>query len=123
MFSTTEAAEVEQSFVSSREGNTHAIKKKDDRWSHVTHCLGRWLIRQEVAAVNGVVKMFPGGIAFALGVNRAVNSALSANRMRTFHWNYGKKINGMSSFGNSHGRGETCKAASYNPDLRSVARH
>ena len=87
MFCAAEATEVEQSFVRAREGNAHAIEQVDDRRRHFAHGFGGRLIGEKVAAVNRVVEVFPGGIAFAFCVDRAVDSALRANRMRTLYRN------------------------------------
>src|SRR5690349_1182655 len=51
MFSAAETTKIEQSFVGSREGNTHAIEQVDDRGRHFAHRFGRRLVGQEVAAV------------------------------------------------------------------------
>src|SRR5215217_4857088 len=60
MFGAAKTAEVEQSFTRAREGHTHAIEKIDDRWRHLAHRFRGWLVCEKVAAVNGVVKVFPG---------------------------------------------------------------
>src|ERR1044072_3894337 len=75
MFSATEAAEVEQSFGRAREGNTHAIEQVNDRGRHLAHRFRGWLVCKKVAAVNSVVEVFPSRIAFAFGVDRAVDAA------------------------------------------------
>ena len=87
MFRAAEATKIEQAFLRAREGNTHAIEQVNDRGRHLAHGFRRWLIGEKVAAVNSVVEMFPGRIAFAFGVDRAVDAALRANRMRTLHRN------------------------------------
>ena len=106
-----------------REGNAHAIEKIDDRRRHFAHGFGRRLVREKVAAVNRVVEMFPGRIAFAFGVDRAVDAALSANRMRALHRNDRKKIDRVTRLGNPHCRRQTGEAAADDRDLDSVTRH
>src|SRR5215217_564278 len=59
MFSAAKTAEVEQSFRRAREGNTHAIEQVNDRRRHLAHRFRRWLVREKVAAVDSVVKVFP----------------------------------------------------------------
>src|ERR1043166_5862831 len=79
MFGAAETTKVEQAFVRTREGNAHAIEQVDDRRRHLTHRLRRRLVGEKVAAVNSVVEMFPGRIAFAFGVYGAVDAALRAH--------------------------------------------
>src|ERR1700752_623010 len=76
MFSAAKATKVEQAFRRSREGNTHAVEQVNDRRRHFAHRFGRRLICEKVAAVNSVVEMFPGGIAFAFSVDCSVDAAL-----------------------------------------------
>jgi hypothetical protein len=76
MFSAAKTAEVEQSFARARERHSHAIEQVDDRGRHLAHGFGRWLIGEEVAAVDRVVEVQPGRITFALGVDCAVDAAL-----------------------------------------------
>src|SRR6185436_2813988 len=122
MFSAAKTTKVEQAFRRTRKGNTHAIEQIDDRRRHFAHCFGRRLIREKVAAVNGVVEMFPGGIAFAFGVDRAVDAALRANRMRPFHWDDGEKIHLMSALGDTHRGRKACQTSANDRDLDSVTR-
>src|SRR3954452_3304965 len=79
MLCPAEAAKVEQSFRSSREGNAHAIEEINDRRGHFAHCLCRRLVCKKVATIDSVVKMLPGRIAFTLRINSAVYAALRAN--------------------------------------------
>src|SRR5690242_17389461 len=79
MFGAAETTKVEQAFVRAREGNAHAIEQVDDRWRHLAHRFCGRLVGEKVAAVNSVVKMFPGRIAFALGIDGAVDAALRAH--------------------------------------------
>ncbi len=84
MFGAAKATKIEQAFLSAREGNAHAIEEIDDRRRHLAHGFCRRLIGEKVAAVNRVVEMFPGGIAFAFGVDGAIDATLRTNRMRAF---------------------------------------
>src|SRR5258705_8228522 len=81
----SEAAEVEQSFGRAVEGNAHAIKQVDDAGSGFAHGFDGRLVGEEVAAVNGVVEMLPGGVAFALEILGRVDAALCADGVRALH--------------------------------------
>src|SRR5688572_14978096 len=54
------AAEIKQSLFGAREGHTHTIEQEDYRGRHLTHGFCRRLIGKKVAAVDRVIKMFPG---------------------------------------------------------------
>jgi len=79
--SATEPAEIEQSLGGPIEGDAHAVQQIDDAGRRLAHVFYRRLVSQEVAAVHGVVKVLPGGIALALQVLGGVDAALRANRM------------------------------------------
>src|SRR6185503_1888919 len=123
MFSATETTKVEQSFRRAREGNTHAIKKVNDRGRHLAHRFRGWLVREKVAAVNSVVEMFPRRIAFALCVDGAVDAALRANRMRALHGHNRKQIDSMAGFRDLHGGRESSQSSADNRDFHSVTGH
>ena len=76
-----EPTKVEQPFRSTREGYAHAVEQINNRRCHLAHCFGWWLVRQEIAAVNCVIEMLIGRIAFALGVDGAVYATLGADRV------------------------------------------
>ncbi len=113
-----EAAEVEQSFGRAVEGNAHAVEQVDDAGRHVAHRLHRRLVRQEVAAVDGVVEVLPGGVAFALQVLGGVDAALRAHRVRPLDRNDGEQVDVTSHLGNLDGGRQSCQSATYNDDLR-----
>src|SRR5215475_6493205 len=94
--------EVKQSFARPGEGNTHAIEQVDDRGRHLAHGFRRRLVREKVTAVNSVVEMFPGRVAFALCVDGAVDTTLRTNRMRTLYWNYREEIYSVTCFRDLH---------------------
>src|SRR5215472_11934361 len=60
----TKAAKIEQPFRRAVERYAHAIQQVDDGGSRVAHLFYRRLIREKIAAVNGVIEVLPGGIAF-----------------------------------------------------------
>ncbi|MNE55803.1 hypothetical protein D3C80_1506620 [compost metagenome] len=84
---TPEAAEVEQPLRSAVEHNAHPVHQVDDSRRRLTHRLDRRLVRQEVTAVDGIVKMLPGRVALALRIDGSVDAALCADRMRSFDRN------------------------------------
>src|SRR5450631_122197 len=114
-----EAAEVEQTFGSAIERNAHAVEQIDDSGSGLAHGLDRRLVREEVATVNRVVEMDPGGIAFALQVLGRVDAALRAHRVRALYRNDGKQVNLTAHLGNLDDGGEACQAAAHYDNFRS----
>ena len=88
----TEAAEVEQSFRRAVEGHAHAVEQIDDAGSGLAHGLDGRLIGQKVPAIDRVVKVLPGGIAFALQVLGGVDSTLGADRVRALDRHDGEQI-------------------------------
>ncbi len=59
MLGAAETAEVEQAFGRAIEHHAHPIEQVDDRRRRLAHRLDRRLMRQEVAAVNRIVKVNP----------------------------------------------------------------
>ena len=78
-----EAAEIEQAFGGPIEGHAHAVEQIDNRGSGLAHPLHRSLVREEIAAVDRVVKVLCGGIAFAFQILCSIDSALRAHGVRT----------------------------------------
>src|SRR5271157_3216840 len=113
-----EAPEVEQSLGSAVEGNTHAVEQVNDTGGHVAHDFCRRLVGKEVAAIDGVVEVLPGGVAFALQVLRGIDAALRADRVRPLDRNDGEKVNVTSHLGNFDGGRKPCQSATHNDDLR-----
>src|SRR5713226_595109 len=114
-----EAAEIEQTFGRAIKGNAHAVEQIDDSGRGVTHGLDRRLVGEEVAPVNRVVEMLPGGIAFAFEVLGGVDATLRANRVRALYGNDREQINLTAHFGDLDDGGEDCQAAAYYYDFRS----
>src|SRR5262249_60589814 len=83
----------------------------------LAHCLHWRLISKKVAAVNGVVEMLPGRIAFTLQVLRSIDPALCADGMRALDWDYGEQVHMPAHFGNLDDRREPGKAAADNDDF------
>ncbi len=61
-----EAAEVEQALGGAIEGHAHAVEQVDDGGRGLAHGLDGRLVGEEVAAIDGVVEVLGGGVAFAL---------------------------------------------------------
>src|SRR5439155_16892241 len=77
-----ETAEIEQAFGRAIEGHAHAIEQINDAGRGLAHLFYGRLVGEEVAAVNRVVKVLPGGIAFAFQVLGGIDASLRAYRMR-----------------------------------------
>ena len=113
-----EAAEIEQAFRSAVEGHAHAVEQIDDARRGFAHGLDGRLVGQEVAAVNGVVKMLPGGIAFALEVLGGVDAALRADGVRTLHRDDGEQIDLPAHLGDLDDGGKSRQAAADHDNFR-----
>ena len=114
----SEAAEIEQPFGSAIERNAHAVEQIDDARSGLAHGLDRRLVGEEVAAVDRVVEMLPGGIAFALQVLGGVDAALRANRVRALYGDDGEQVHLAAHLGDLDDGGEACQAATHYDDFR-----
>ena len=108
-----ESPEVEQTLGRAVEGNAHAIEEVDNAGRGVAHVFYRRLIGEEVAAVNRVVKVLPGRVAFAFQILRSVNSALRAHRVRSLHRNDGEQVDMGAHLRDLNHRGQSGKAAAY----------
>ena len=80
-----EAAIIEKALSRAIEHDAHAIEEIDQVGRVIAHRFYGGLVGEEIAAVNRVVKMDGGGVAFALGVFCGVDSTLRADGMRTLH--------------------------------------
>ena len=87
-----EAAEVEQAFGGAIEGHAHAVEQVDDGGGGFAHGFDGGLVGEEVAAVDGVVEVLVGGVAFALEIFCGVDAALGADGVRTLDRDDGKEV-------------------------------
>ncbi len=113
-----ETAIVEQAFGRAVEHDAHAIEEIDDVGGFVAHALDERLIGEEIAAVNGVVEMLGGGVAFALLIFRGVDAALGADGMGTLYGNDGEKIDRDAGFGDTDCGHESSEATTNDDDFR-----
>ena len=88
----TEAAEVEEAFGSAVEGNAHAIEQIDDGGGGFAHRLDGRLVGEEVAAIDGVVEVLVGSVAFAFEILGGVDAALRADRVGSFDGDDGEQV-------------------------------
>src|SRR5262249_20478969 len=100
---TAETAVVQQALWRAVKHDAHAIEKIDDAGRSFTHSLDQWLIRQKIAAVDSVIKMFSGGVAFAFLVLCCVDATLRADRVRTFYWDNREEIDRNAGLGHLDG--------------------
>src|SRR5712692_8765351 len=87
------APKIEQSLRSAVEHHAHPVEQIDDRGRRLAHSLYWRLMGQKVTAVDRVVEMNPGRVALALGVDRAVDAALGADRMGSLDRHDREKVN------------------------------
>ncbi len=113
-----ETAIVEEALGRAIEHDAHAIEEIDDVGGFVAHALDERLIGEEIAAVNGVVKMLGGGVAFALLIFRGVDAALGADGMGTLYGNDGEEIDRDARFGDTDCGHESSEAATNDDDFR-----
>ena len=111
-----EAAKIEQAFGSAIEGHAHAIEQIDDGGRGFAHGLDGSLVGEEVAAVDGVVKVLRGGVAFALQVLGGVNAALRAHRVGTLDGDDRKQVHAAAGFGDLDNGGEPGQASANHDD-------
>src|SRR5579872_1387066 len=95
----TEAAEVEQALRSAVERNAHAVEQVDNARGGFAHGLDGRLVGKEITAVNGIVKVFPGRVAFAFQILSCVNSALRTHRVRPLYRDNRKQVDVAAHFG------------------------
>ena len=75
---------------------------------------GYWIdiaVGQEIAAKDRLFKMDLGRVAFPFGVNRGVDTALGANRMRPFARHQRKEVDGKPSLRKFYGGHEPAQTA------------
>src|SRR5208337_5456204 len=113
MLGAAEAAEVEQTFGRAIEHHAHPIEQVDDRRRRIAHRLDRRLMREKVAAVNRVVKMNHRRVALAFRIDRAVDSALRAHRMRSLDRYDREQVDLLALLRELHRRGQTSQPAAY----------
>ena len=113
-----EAAEIEQAFRRAVEGHAHAVQQVDDAGRSLAHGLDRRLVGQKVAAVDRVVEVLPGGVAFALEVLGRVDAALRAYGMRPLDRHDGEQIDVTAGFRNLDGRRQPRQPAAHYDDFR-----
>jgi hypothetical protein len=111
-----ETAEVEQTFGRAIEGDAHAVEQIDDGRRGLAHGFDRRLVGEKIAAVDGVVEVLRGGVAFALEIFGGVDAALRANRVRALDGNDGKQIDRAAGFGDFDYRGESGEASAHHDD-------
>jgi hypothetical protein len=116
--SSSKAPEVEQAFRRAVEGHAHAVEQVDDGGSSVAHRFYRWLVRQKVATVDGVVKVLPGRVAFALQVLGCVDASLGAHRVRALDGDNGEQVDFSAHLGDFYNRCQACQAAAHHYDFR-----
>jgi len=116
----SKAAEVEKTFRRAVKRHSHAIEQIDDGWSHFAHGFDRRLVGEEISAINRVVKMLPGAVAFALKILGGVDATLCAYGVRTLDGNNREKIDAAAHFGDLDGRGESRESAADDDDVRYV---
>ena len=79
-----ETTEIKQTFRCPVEHNAHPVHQVDDTRCCFTHRFNWWLVRKEVAAIHGIVKVNPWGVALTLGVYRSVNATLGTYGVGSF---------------------------------------
>ena len=115
----TEAAEVEETFGGAVEGDAHAVEQVDDGGCGLAHGLDGRLVGEEVAAVDGVVEVLVGGVAFALEVLGGVDAALGADGVGALDGDDGEEVDAAAGFGDLDDGGEPGEASADHDDSGS----
>jgi len=118
-----EAPKVEQALQGPVEHDAHAVEEVDDSRRRIAHRLDGSLVREEVAAVDRVVEVNLRRVAFPLGVDGAVDPALSADRMAALDGHDREEIDGDAHFGDPRRRHEACEAPADHDDALRRIRH
>ena len=113
---TAKTAEVEQALGGAVEGDAHAVEEVDDGGRGLAHGLDRGLVGKEVAAIDGVVEVLPGGVALAFEIFGGVDATLRADRVRALDRNDGEQIDVAACFGDLDDRGQACQSAANHDD-------
>src|SRR5262249_7108142 len=114
------AAIVEQPFRCAIEGDAHAVEKIDDSGSSVAHALDEGLVGKEIAAIDRVIEVLRGGVAFTLLIFRGVDATLRPARVRTLHRHNRKQLDGTTRFGHLDGGHQSRQTTTDNDDSRLV---
>src|SRR5271157_511145 len=117
--SSAEAAKVEQTFRRAVKRNAHAVEQVNDSGRGLAHVFDRRLVAEEIAAVNRVVEVLPGGIALALEILCGIDAALGADGVRALHRDDGKKINAAAHLRDLDHGGKSGQSAAYHNDFGS----
>ena len=116
-----EAPEVEEPLIRAVEGHPHAVEEEDDAGPRLAHLQDRRLVGEEVAAVDRVVEVPPGRVALPFPVDRGVDAALRADRVRALHRDDREEIDGQPRLGDPDRRHEAGEATA--DDDRAGGRH
>ncbi len=106
-----EPPEIQQAFAGAVKHDPHAVQQIDNAGRMVAHMLDRRLVGEKVAAVNRVVQMLIGRIALAFRIDRAVDAALSADRMAALDGNKREQVYRNACLGNFHRRHQPGQSA------------
>ena len=116
-----EATEVEQALGRAVERHAHAVEHVDDAGRRVGHALDGRLVREEVAAVDRLLEVDLGRVAFALRVHARVDAALRAHRVRALDGNEREEVDGNARLAElDHGR-EAREAAADDDDAPDLS--
>src|SRR5579864_1409678 len=111
------APKIQQTLWRPIEGNAHAIQQIDNRRRGFTHGFHRGLVGKKVAAVDRVVKVLPGCVAFTLEVFGGIDAALGAYGMRSLDRHDRKEIYVTARFSNLDGCRQPCQPAAYHDNF------
>src|SRR5580704_5774476 len=114
-----EAAKIEQAFGSTIKRHAHAIEQINNSRRGFAHRFYGRLIGKEVAAINRVVEVLPGGIALAFQILGRVDAALGAYRVRTLYRDDGKQIHLPTHLRDLDDRGKARQSAADDNDFRT----
>ena len=112
-----EAPEVQQPLAGPVEHDAHAVQQVDDAGRVVAHVLDGRLVGEKVAAVDRVVEVLVGRVALALGVDRAVDAALGADRVAALDGHEREQVHGDAGLGDLDGGHQPGQSAADDDDF------
>src|SRR5699024_5599532 len=122
----TESSKVKQTFWCTVKHYSHTIQQVYNPRCCFTHRFNRWLVREKVPTVNGIIKMDPRRIPFTLCIYCSIDSTLGAHCVRAFNRNNRKQINiytSFCSFNCCHQSSKTATNNSYFTFTHSIKTH
>ncbi len=113
-----EATEVEEALRGAVERHAHPVEQVDDARRRVAHAAHAGLLGEEVPAAKRVLDVDVGVVTLALGVHRAVDPALGADRVRALHRDDGEQVHLVTGLAELDDRHQPRQPAAHHRESR-----